>query len=127
MNKILLVGAGGFVGATFRYLLSGFVQRLSGSIDFPYGTLAVNILGCFLIGIFSQLDEVRNVFSAEVRFFLFIGILGAFTTFSTFGNETMNLIVDKRMNFAFLNVSIHIILGLGTVWAGRLIAYFIWR
>ncbi|HEY5075691.1 MAG TPA: fluoride efflux transporter CrcB, partial [Pyrinomonadaceae bacterium] len=91
MGKLFLAGVGGFIGSTLRYAVTGYAQQLSRSIDFPYGTLAVNLIGCFLIGFLSQLAETRGVFTAESRTFVFIGILGGFTTFSAFGNETMNL------------------------------------
>lgn len=127
MYKVLIVGAGGFLGAVFRYLLSGAVQSWTRSIEFPYGTLAVNLAGCLLIGMLSRLDEIRNVLSAEARLLLFVGILGAFTTFSTFSNETVNLINDRRFYFAFLNVGIHIMCGIAAVLLGRMSTYLIWR
>lgn len=92
MSKILLVGAGGFVGAVLRYTVSAWVQTASKSVRFPYGTLAVNLLGCLVIGLLSQLAEDRNLFTSEMRLLIFIGILGAFTTFSTFSNETIDLL-----------------------------------
>src|SRR5438128_11576630 len=97
MLKLLLVGAGGFFGSVARALLSNFVQQTSDS-HFPYGTLTVNVMGCFVIGFFSQLSEVRDILSAETRTFIFVGILGGFTTFSSFGNETINLL---RNGFSF--------------------------
>jgi CrcB protein len=121
------VGVGGFFGAVLRYILSGFAQRISGSIDFPYGTLAVNLLGCVLIGMLSRMDEMRGLLAPETRLFLFIGILGSFTTFSTFGNETVNLINDKRFFLGLLNVGFHIVFGLAAVMLGRLSTYMIWR
>ena len=125
--NILLVGLGGFIGAVFRFTLGGWVQDWSKSIGFPYGTLAVNLLGCFLIGWLSQLAESRNLFSPEVRMLVFIGLLGAFTTFSTFGLETMNLLRDNRVILAISNVLVQVVFGLGMVWVGRLIAKLIWR
>ena len=88
MLKLLAIGAGGFVGAILRYLISGLVQNLSGSIRFPFGTLAVNVIGCLFIGLLVYLVETRSMFGAAARMFVFIGLLGSFTTFSTFGNET---------------------------------------
>ncbi len=115
------------MGAVLRYTISGQVQRMTQSIGFPHGTLAVNIAGCLIIGILTRMDELRQVFSSEVRLLLFMGILGAFTTFSTFSNETINLINDRRFYFAFLNVGIHILLGLSAVLLGRLIITFFWK
>src|SRR5947199_2363196 len=91
MINALWVGVGGFIGSVLRYILSGVVQDLTGRDDFPAGTLAVNLLGCLTIGLLSQLVEDRSAFSPETRAFVFMGILGGFTTFSAFGNETMNL------------------------------------
>lgn len=127
MIKLLLIGAGGFVGSILRYLLSGAVQAASQSITFPYGTLVVNVIGCFLIGFFSELTEGRGLFQPETRAFLIVGILGGFTTFSTFGNETMNLLRDGEWALALLNVGAQVVLGLGGVWLGYILAYQIWR
>ena len=127
MGKLFLAGIGGFIGSTLRYAVTGYVQQLSRSIDFPYGTLAVNLIGCFLIGFLSQLAETRGVFTAESRTFVFIGILGGFTTFSAFGNETMNLWRDGQNTLAMANVAANVLLGLGAVWVSRALAYQIWR
>jgi CrcB protein len=126
LQTIVLVGLGGFIGSVLRYLASGLVQQISQSATFPYGTLAVNLIGCFVIGLLSQLADDRGVFSGEARAFVFIGVLGGFTTFSSFGNETMNLARDGEMLPAFANVSVHFVLGLGAVWLGRLIGRGIW-
>ena len=91
MVKLLIIGLGGFVGAICRYGLGGWVQRLTGG-TFPYGTLVVNVTGCFLIGFLLMLFEQRQLFSPTTRLFLTVGILGAFTTFSTFGYETLELL-----------------------------------
>jgi CrcB protein len=125
--KLLIIGAGGFFGAILRYLLSGLFQNLSGSAVFPYGTLGVNVLGCFVIGLLSYLVEYRGLFGVETRLFVFIGLLGALTTFSTFGHETYGLIKDARIPFALLNVGIHVVAGLAFVWFGRMLAYALWR
>jgi CrcB protein len=122
----LFVGIGGFIGSILRYFVSGYVQQITKSFDFPYGTLVVNLLGCLVIGFLSQLADVRGAFSAETRVLIFIGILGGFTTFSTFGNETMNLLRDTETLSAFANIGAHVILGLGAVWLGRILAYTIW-
>ena len=126
MGKLFLAGIGGFIGSTLRYAATGYVQQLSRSIDFPYGTLTVNLIGCFLIGFLSQLAESRGVFTVESRTFVFIGILGGFTTFSAFGNETMNLWRDGQNTLAMANIAAHLVLGLGAVWISRALAYQIW-
>lgn len=127
MVKIILAGMGGAIGSILRYSLSGFVQDLSKSIAFPYGTLAVNLLGCLAIGFLSQLAETRGYFTAETRTLVFIGVLGGFTTFSAFGNETINLWREHESGLAFLNIGAHLFLCLGAVWISRAVAYQLWR
>ncbi len=127
MQKILLVGMGGFLGSILRYLMSGAVQDLSKSVQFPYGTLTVNLLGCFVIGFLSQLADARAAFTPESRAFIFIGILGGFTTFSTFSNESVNLLRTNDAGLALLNASLHVIGGFAAVWIGRTVSYLIWR
>ncbi len=127
MRNLIIIGLGGFCGAVLRYLISGGVQRWSQSVDFPYGTLAVNLLGCLIIGMLTRLDEFRSVLSPEMRFFIMIGLLGAFTTYSTFSNEAMNLINDRRIQLVLVYVGAHVVLGLGAVLLGRLSTYLVWR
>ncbi|MGE3979748.1 MAG: fluoride efflux transporter CrcB [Nitrospira sp.] len=127
LRTLFLIGTGGFIGSIFRYLLSGWVQQLSKSVQFPFGTLAVNIVGCALIGFLAQLADQRGVVSGEARTFLMVGILGGFTTFSAFGNETMNLLRDGELWLACGNVVGHTVLGLAAVWAGYSTAYLLWK
>ena len=127
MTNILLIGLGGFIGSILRYLASGYVQQSTKSADFPYGTLAVNVIGCFVIGFLAQLAEGRGLFTSESRSFVFVGILGGFTTFSSFGNETFNLARDRQMLNALANVGANVIVGLFAVWLGRTVSYLIWR
>ena len=117
---------GGFIGSILRYSVSGLVQDLSRSIRFPYGTLAVNLIGCLAIGFLSQLAESRGYFTAETRVLVFVGVLGGFTTFSAFSNETMNLWRDGQTFLAGANVAAHLALCLGAVWFSRVVAYQIW-
>jgi CrcB protein len=127
VGKFFLAGIGGFIGSALRYTVSGLAQHWSRSIDFPYGTLAVNLIGCFAIGFLSYLAETRGLFTAETRTLIFIGVLGGFTTFSAFGNETINLWRDGQNLLAGLNIGAHLVLGLGAVWLSRTLAYQIWR
>lgn len=113
-----LVGSGGFVGALLRYGLSGLVHRQVPFATFPYGTLAVNLLGCLLIGVFAGLAESRQLFGPELRTFALIGLLGGFTTFSTLGYETFAMIRDDEYLLAVANVGAQVVLGLALVWAG---------
>ena len=125
--KLMLIGIGGFIGAILRYSVSGLMQNLSGSINFPFGTLAVNIVGCFFIGLFSYLIEVRAMFTVEVRAFLLIGVLGSFTTFSTFGHETYNHFLESKFHLVGFNVGAHLMFGLLAVYLGRITSFAIWR
>ena len=127
MTRLILVGVGGFLGSVARYTLSGTIQDLVRSETFPYGTLVVNVLGCFTVGLVSYLAEARGAFSADTRTFIVVGFLGGFTTFSAFGNETINLFRDAERWLGSLNVVAHVVLGLGAVWAGRVTAFSIWR
>lgn len=118
MTKLLVVGLGGFLGAIARYGLSGLVHRRLGE-GFPYGTLAVNVVGCLLIGVVLHLVEDRSILGPTARLFVAIGVLGGFTTFSSFGYETFELIEDRAYKLALLNVAGNMVLGLLAVWVGR--------
>lgn len=121
MNKLLLIGLGGFAGAILRYLVSGWVQGWVNRANFPYGTLVVNVCGCLVMGLLAGLAE-RSLVSEEMRALVMVGVLGAFTTFSTFGNDTLLLWRAGANVGAWANVGAHIFLGLGAVWAGRALA-----
>jgi CrcB protein len=90
----------------------------------PWGTLAVNVLGCLAIGFCGGLAESRQLFAADARLFLFIGVFGGFTTFSTFGYETFALLRDGDTLRAILNILLQIGFGLGAVWAGDLLSHY---
>lgn len=113
-----VVGIGGFLGALARYGLGGLVHRIHGTSGFPYGTLVVNLFGCLLIGVVAGLMEGRQMFAPEFRLFALVGILGGFTTFSTFGYESFMLIRDTEYLRVFANVGLHVIGGLLLVWLG---------
>ena len=122
MRGIFFVGAGSFVGGVLRYLLSTWVHRLLDNPWFPYGTLVVNASGCLVIGFLSGLADERSVFTSEARLFIFIGILGGFTTFSSFALETFSLARNTQSVAAAANVALEVILGLVCVWAGNVLA-----
>lgn len=103
MDKIAYLTLGTLVGGLSRYFLAGWIYRLFGT-DFPYGTLAVNLIGCFLIGFFSAISEEKFALGPNGRLLLMVGFCGAFTTFSTFMLETGNLLKDGEALRAFLNV-----------------------
>jgi len=123
--KILIIGLGGFIGAISRYKLGGYVHILMKQPTFPYGTLFVNLTGCFLIGLGGGFIENRQFFTPELRAFIFIGFLGSFTTFSTFGLETFNLIKNGEFFSALANICFSVILGLLAVLIGNLLSKFI--
>lgn len=127
MDRILLVGLGGFVGSILRYLVSGYVQDWTGSASFPFGTLAVNVLGCLIIGSLTQLGEARGLLTPETRALVVIGVLGGFTTFSSFGNETLALARDGENLYALANIAANVLVGLGAVWLGRTLVLLVWR
>ena len=127
MLNVFIVGLGGFIGSALRYLVGGWAQQFSKSLDFPYGTLMVNLIGCFVIGFLGELAEARGIFASETRLLVFIGLLGGFTTFSSFGNDTLNLARSGQMLNALTNVAVNVIFGLLLVWLGRTVAYLIWR
>jgi CrcB protein len=125
--NLAYIGLGGFAGAVSRYLLSGLIQDSSGSFFFPVGTLAVNVMGCFVIGVLSYLAESMGLFDARTRAFVLVGFLGSFTTFSSFSNEAYSMAVDGSGHLALLDIGLHMFLGLGGVWLGHTVAQFIWR
>ena len=116
MKIVLLVGLGSFIGGISRYLVTLFVQNKILS-TFPYGTMAVNIIGCFLIGTIYALSE-RGNWNPEWRIFLATGIMGGFTTFSSFSNETVSMLRDAEYWPAFTYVALSVIIGLAATFAG---------
>jgi len=122
MLKIAIIGLGGGLGAILRYLMAGGVHSLAKSTSFPVGTMTVNVTGCLLIGLGGGLIESRQLFSPEWRAFLFMGVLGGFTTFSTFGLETFNLAKEGQWLASFGNVGISLVLGLAAVLAGHMLS-----
>jgi CrcB protein len=114
----LLVGSAGFLGAVLRYAVGGAVHRVFPLATFPVGTLSVNLLGCFLVGALAGLADSRQLFTPELRTFVFIGLLGGFTTFSTFGYETVVLARGGEALRAVANVGAHVVVGLTLVWFG---------
>jgi len=120
--KFVIIGAGGCLGAIFRYLVAGGVQSLAKSSSFPFGTMTVNVTGCLLIGIGGGLMENRQLFSPEWRAFLFLGMLGSFTTFSTFSLETLNLVETGQAARALVNILASVTLCIGAAGLGVLAA-----
>jgi CrcB protein len=120
MLRLFLIGIGGAIGAVMRYILSGIDYKFSGGV-FPISTLIVNLLGSLLIGFLWGMFETV-VISSNIRMFIFIGILGGFTTFSTFALENFNLIRDGEHSIALANVIVSNIVGIALVFVGYGIA-----
>ena len=117
MYAILYVGLGGFIGAVFRFILS---TALQGPSRVPLGTLGVNILGSFTLSFITYIAEKSIVLPESSRLFLTVGMLGAFTTMSTFSLETFRL-VEENQNFLFLaNLALNNILCLAGIYLGKL-------
>ncbi len=118
LGQLVVVGLGGALGSAARFAVSGWVQRLAPDGTFPYGTLAVNVTGCLAIGFLGGLMEVRQVLGPTLRLFLLLGVLGGFTTFSTFAFETLGLAHGAELLKAAANGAAHLALGLGAAWLG---------
>lgn len=116
-QKIVWIAMGGGIGAVLRYLASGYGQRLW-SGPFPTGTLLVNVLGCLLMGVFGAMFAGHHLIREEYRLALLVGVFGAFTTFSTFGWETLSMIDAGQWKLALLNIFLSNSLCLFTLWLG---------
>jgi CrcB protein len=117
----LAVGLGGFIGAASRYLLSSFINR-SGNGSFPVSTLVINILGSFLIGLLTELLAALCPDSKKLQLFLTTGILGGFTTFSTFSLESVNLFQNGKAVLGVANIILSIAFCLAGVLLGKMLA-----
>jgi len=120
MVRVLAIAAGGAVGALLRYWVSSGTYALLGR-GFPYGTLVVNVLGSFAIGFLFVLFLERMTLSGEWRAGILVGVIGAFTTFSTFSIETLNLLEEGAHLKASLNVALSVALCLAGAWFGLLL------
>lgn len=120
MKWLLIIGSGGFLGTISRYLLSRFVQNHVLS-SFPFGTMTVNLVGCFLIGLLFGLADRGNVMNDELRLFLTVGFCGGFTTFSTFANENIALLRDGNILYFALYTAISVFVGILLTYFGQLI------
>lgn len=124
MTNYVLVALGGGLGAALRYWLQGLVHARTGA-GFPYGTLAVNVFGCLVIGVLMVSFEERFLATPGLRLFLTVGILGGFTTFSSFSYETLALSRDGDFLLALANVGFSVVSCLLATWAGMRIGRWI--
>jgi CrcB protein len=121
--RILLIAIGGAIGSVSRYGLAGLVYRLFGSV-FPWGTLAVNLIGSLVIGFLWAAFE-RSAIGPNIRMFVFIGILGGFTTFSSYTLETFNLLREGETRFAITNMAVSNLVGVAAVFIGFMVFRYI--
>jgi CrcB protein len=117
MNQLLLIAIGGAFGSVMRFLMSTWVYSALGR-SFPYGTLAVNILGSLLMGFLTVLLIERMSLGPEWRAAILIGVLGGFTTFSSFSIETFNLIEAGAYLKAITNMVLSVVVCIGATWIG---------
>ena len=121
MTNYFIIGLGGFLGAVARYIVALWIGQRWGRI-FPLGTFVVNISGCFLISLLMSLFTEKFMVNPQIRLFLVIGFLGAYTTFSTFEYETGNLVKDGEWSIALANVILSVIAGFVALKLGEFIA-----
>ncbi|MEJ5248144.1 MAG: fluoride efflux transporter CrcB [Caldilinea sp.] len=121
MERFLYISIGAIVGANARYLISIWAAERFG-VNFPYGTFLVNVIGCFIIGFFFGLGETRITITPELRLLFAVGFLGAFTTFSTFGFESVSLARSGALWFSILNIFGTNLIGLMAVIGGLAVA-----
>ena len=115
--NLLLIAIGGAVGSVARYSVSRVAVHLV-DVSYPVGTFAVNVLGCFAFGLIAGVGDHRLALSTQARAFLLVGLLGGFTTFSTYAFESVVLLRDGRAGLALLNVAGQTLVGLAAIWAG---------
>ncbi len=123
MPTLIYIAIGGAAGALLRYSVSGYTYKYVNGF-LPWGTLAVNLLGCFAIGFLWNVFE-NFAYSPNTRAFIFIGILGAFTTFSTFGLESFNLLREGEIKYAVLNILVSNIAGIALVFIGYIASKYL--
>jgi len=118
--NLFLIAIGGGLGSVARYLFSAFLMRTSGTL-FPLGTFVVNLLGCVVFGAIAGAAEQRFVLASQARAFLFIGVLGGFTTFSAYAFESVALLRGGQLFAATINIVGQVVAGLAGLWAGYLV------
>jgi CrcB protein len=126
MRQFLLVALGGFVGTALRYGLTGAIARTKAGSVFPFGTFTVNLLGCLVIGALAALVDTRGILTGTSRAVIFIGVLGGFTTFSSFGYETLQMVKGGQILAAGTFIVMQIVLCLPAVWLGDVAVRTLW-
>ena len=120
MVRFFIIGLGGAIGTIARYIMGGLDYRFSNGV-FPISTLVVNVTGSLMIGFLWGIMD-RFAISPNTRLFIFIGILGGYTTFSTFSLETFNLVRDGEYRIAFFNMALSVVLSIGAVFVGYIMS-----
>lgn len=123
MLKVVAVAVGGSIGAVTRYLVSTWAAERFGA-DFPYGTLIVNIVGCFIIGAFLTIATERFIINPYWRLIVAVGFVGGLTTFSSFSYETFKLMEDGSITLVMYNIMGNFVLGFLATWLGISAAKF---
>jgi len=121
MDQIFIVLLSGGCGAVARYMLTTWIGSKIG-VYFPFGTLFVNVIGCFIMGFFMMLTTERFVVSTNIRLLVTVGFLGGLTTFSSFGYETMQFLREGNLVNAFMNMGANLFIGLLALWLGIIVA-----
>ena len=124
LTQLALVGCGGFIGSCLRFAMHSWIHRTISYSQFPLGTLGVNVLGCLLIGYLGGIAEHRQALDASMRLFLLVGVLGGFTTFSTFAYDSLALAQNAQYFGILLNVVLQVTIGFSAAWLGLAAARF---
>lgn len=122
MKTLLLIAGGGAAGALARWAMAGGIDLLARGSRFPWGTVVVNVLGCFVIGLLYGFAESRAWLTEAARWLLIVGFLGSFTTFSAFGWQSFDLLRNGQVILAFANILGSMAAGLLCVWGGYALA-----
>jgi len=120
--RLIYIGIGGFIGAILRYAIGGWMHKVVNQPWLPVGTFAVNMIGCFFIGLLMGMVETRQFLRPEMRLLLITGLLGSLTTFSTFAYESFSLLRDGQSLAALLNIGGQLLIGLFAVMIGVALA-----